>query len=97
MYVSAVASHRPSGGSAKPLEPWIFVVIAATLGLLASLVLNVGVRSCSYLFSCTQCCTQSRPGTQCTCPCALLGGHVRQFSTLHLESVLGVVTVVGFS
>src|SRR5215469_16492011 len=42
MYVSAVASHRPSSGSAKPLEPWIFVVIAATLGLLASLLLNLG-------------------------------------------------------
>src|SRR5215469_9788522 len=42
MYVSAVASHRPSAGSVKPPEPWIFVVIAATLGLLASLLLNLG-------------------------------------------------------
>ncbi|MGH9824275.1 MAG: NnrS family protein [Blastocatellia bacterium] len=42
IFFQAVASHRPSGGSAKPLEPWIFVVITATLGLLASLLLNMG-------------------------------------------------------
>jgi uncharacterized protein involved in response to NO len=42
IFFQAVASHRPSGGVAKPLEPWIFVVIAATLGLLASLLLNLG-------------------------------------------------------
>src|SRR5215469_13749247 len=42
IFFQAVASHRPSNGSAKPLEPWIFVVIAATLGLLASLLLNLG-------------------------------------------------------
>jgi len=42
IFFQAVASHRPSSGSAKPLEPWIFVVIAATLGLLASLTLNLG-------------------------------------------------------
>jgi hypothetical protein len=42
IFFQAVASHRPSGGSAKPFEPWIFVVIAATLGLLASLLLNLG-------------------------------------------------------
>ena len=42
IFFHAVACHRPSGGSAKPLEPWIFVVIAATLGLLASLLLNLG-------------------------------------------------------
>ncbi len=41
IFFQAVATHRPSG-SAKPLEPWIFVVIAATLGLLASLMLNLG-------------------------------------------------------
>jgi hypothetical protein len=41
-FFQAVASHRPSGGSSKPLEPWVFVVIAATLGLLASLLLNLG-------------------------------------------------------
>src|SRR5579872_360483 len=41
IFFQAVASHRRSNGSAKPLEPWIFAVIAATLGLLASLLLNV--------------------------------------------------------
>ncbi len=42
IFFRAVASHRPSSGSARPLEPWIVAVIAATLGLLASLVLNLG-------------------------------------------------------
>ncbi|MGH9686717.1 MAG: NnrS family protein [Candidatus Acidiferrales bacterium] len=42
IFFQAVASHRPSSGSAKSLEPWIFVVIAATVGLLASLLLNLG-------------------------------------------------------
>lgn len=42
IFFQAVASHRPSSGSAKPLEAWIFVVITATLGLLASLMLNLG-------------------------------------------------------
>ena len=42
IFFQAVASHRPSHGVPKPWEPWIFVVIAATLGLLASLALNLG-------------------------------------------------------
>ena len=42
IFFQAVASHRPSSGPAKPLEPWIFIVIAATLGLFASLSLNLG-------------------------------------------------------
>ncbi|MFZ0815377.1 MAG: NnrS family protein [Candidatus Sulfotelmatobacter sp.] len=42
IFFQAVGSHRPSSGSAKPLEPWIFVVVTATLGLLASLLLNLG-------------------------------------------------------
>jgi uncharacterized protein involved in response to NO len=42
IFFQAVASHRPSGSSPKPLEAWIFVVIAATLGLLASLLVNLG-------------------------------------------------------
>ena len=41
IFFKAVASHRASSGPAKPLESWIFVVIAATFGLLASLVLNL--------------------------------------------------------
>ena len=42
IFFRAVASHRPSSGAQKPWEPWIFVVIAATLGLLTSLLLNLG-------------------------------------------------------
>lgn len=41
IFFQAVATHR-SSGSRKPFEPWIWVVIAATLGLLASLLLNLG-------------------------------------------------------
>jgi len=42
IFFRAVASHRPAGGAPKPWEPWIFVVIAATMGLLTSLMLNLG-------------------------------------------------------
>jgi len=42
IFFQAVAGHRPSHDTPKPLESWIFVVIAATLGLLASLALNLG-------------------------------------------------------
>lgn len=42
VFFHAVASHRPAGGTPKPWEPWVFVVLAATLGLLASLMLNLG-------------------------------------------------------
>lgn len=41
IFFQAVASHRQAGGARKPWESWIFVVIAATIGLLASLVLNL--------------------------------------------------------
>lgn len=41
LFFRAVASHRSSAGTPKPWEAWILVVIAATLGLLASLVLNL--------------------------------------------------------
>ncbi len=41
IFFQAVASHR-SSRPPTPLEPWIFVVIAATLGLFASLLLNLG-------------------------------------------------------
>lgn len=41
LFFRAVASHRSAGGTPKPREAWIFAVIAATLGLLASLVLNL--------------------------------------------------------
>ena len=42
IFFQAVAIHRPARGAPKPRESWIFVVIAATLGLLASLALNLG-------------------------------------------------------
>ncbi len=42
IFFQAVATHRPSHGVPKPWESWIFVVIAATLGLLSSLALNLG-------------------------------------------------------
>ena len=43
IFFQAVASHRPPRGAPVPWESWVFVVIAATLGLLASLALNLGV------------------------------------------------------
>ena len=42
IFFRAVASHGPAGGTPRPWEPWIFVVIAATMGLLTSLLLNLG-------------------------------------------------------
>jgi uncharacterized protein involved in response to NO len=42
IFFRAVASHRPATGTPKPWEPWIFVVVAATMGLLTSLMLNLG-------------------------------------------------------
>jgi len=43
IFFGTIASHRPSTRTPKPWEPWIFVVIVATIGLLASLLLNLGV------------------------------------------------------
>jgi uncharacterized protein involved in response to NO len=42
IFFQAVVSHRPSGHKPTSFEPWILSVIAATLGLLASLALNLG-------------------------------------------------------
>jgi uncharacterized protein involved in response to NO len=42
IFFRAVASHRSASGAPKPWEPWIFVVVAATMGLLTSLMLNLG-------------------------------------------------------
>lgn len=42
IFFRAVASHRPASGAPKPWEPWTFVVVAATMGLLTSLMLNLG-------------------------------------------------------
>jgi hypothetical protein len=41
VFFRAVGSHRPSRGIPKASESWIFVVIAAMLGLLGSLALNL--------------------------------------------------------
>ncbi len=41
IFFRAVASHRPASGAPKPWEPWIFVVVAAMMGLLTSLLLNL--------------------------------------------------------
>jgi hypothetical protein len=42
IFFHTVAGHRPSAGVPRPWEPWTFVVIAATLGLAASLLFNLG-------------------------------------------------------
>jgi uncharacterized protein involved in response to NO len=42
IFFRAVASHRQASGAPKPWKPWIFAVIAATMGLLTSLMLNLG-------------------------------------------------------
>jgi hypothetical protein len=41
IFFKAVASHRPPSGASKPWEPWIFVVITATMALLTSVVLSL--------------------------------------------------------
>lgn len=41
LFFHAVLSHRQAGGARKPWESWIFVVVAATIGLSASLLLNL--------------------------------------------------------
>lgn len=42
IFFHAVLNHRQAGGTKKPWEPWILVVIASTMGLLTSLLLNLG-------------------------------------------------------
>src|SRR5437660_8421866 len=42
IFFRAVASHRPASVAPKQWERWIFVVVAATMGLLTSLMLNLG-------------------------------------------------------
>lgn len=41
-FFRTVSGHRTEESEKKNLEPWIFVVIAGTLGLLATLLLNLG-------------------------------------------------------
>lgn len=42
IFFRAVGSHRERIGASKSWEPWIFAVVTATMGLLASLLLNLG-------------------------------------------------------
>lgn len=42
IFFRTVAGHRPEGSGKQNLESWIFVVIAGTLGLLATLMVNLG-------------------------------------------------------
>jgi uncharacterized protein involved in response to NO len=43
IFFRTVSGHRPEASGKQTLEPWVFVVIVATIGLLATLVLNLGV------------------------------------------------------
>ena len=45
IFFRTVSGHRPQDPGNRPLEPWVLVVIAGTLGLLATLVVNLGVSS----------------------------------------------------
>ena len=42
VFFRTISGHRPENSGKQTLEPWIFVVIAGTLGLLATLVVNLG-------------------------------------------------------
>jgi hypothetical protein len=44
-----VSGHRPEDSGKRTLEPWVFVVIAGTTGLLATLLVNLGVSIWSAL------------------------------------------------
>jgi len=43
IFFRTVSGHRPEDSGKRSLEPWVFVVIAGTIGLLATLVLNMGI------------------------------------------------------
>ena len=43
IFFRTVSGHRPEDSGKRTLEPWVFVVIAGTLGLLMTLVVNLGV------------------------------------------------------
>lgn len=42
IFIRAVSQHRPAGTGQGSLEPWVWVVISATSGLLLSLLMNLG-------------------------------------------------------
>jgi uncharacterized protein involved in response to NO len=47
VFFRAVSQHQPNGSGNSRIEPWMWVVISASVGLLLSLLVNVG--ACSYL------------------------------------------------
>ena len=42
IFFRAVSQHRPESSGKKSLEPWIFVVISASIGLMSALAVNLG-------------------------------------------------------
>lgn len=42
IFFRAVSQHRPTGTAKGSLEPWVWVVISAAMGLLFSLLINLG-------------------------------------------------------
>jgi len=47
IFFSSVSGHRPQESGKESLEKWVFVVIAASVGLLSTLLVNLG--ACVYL------------------------------------------------
>jgi hypothetical protein len=47
IFFSSVSGHRPQESGKESLEKWVWVVIAASVGLLATLLVNLG--ACIYL------------------------------------------------
>ena len=43
IFFAVVSQHRPKDSSQKGLEPWVWVVMTATLGILSSLAVNLGL------------------------------------------------------
>ncbi len=43
IFFRTVSGHRPADSEKKQLEPWVFVVIAGTVGLMLALLVNLGV------------------------------------------------------
>lgn len=42
IFFRTVSGHRPQDSGREKLEPWVFVVIAGTIGLMLALVMNLG-------------------------------------------------------
>jgi hypothetical protein len=43
IFLRSVSGHRPEGSSNQELEEWVLVVIVASVGLLAALIVNLGM------------------------------------------------------